>query len=610
MKTFTDWTEHQAFLDDLLEYSIHEPKYGAGEQVVVKTDKIDTIAGLLGIKVDGSTIFTKAAPIPTAKEVQVGKGEGAEVYLEVGGKTFVLRGAAATIKNYFNGYKDSDGIVWKADSIETAQCLGLYFDAEGALDKIGQAGGTPSSSVTDSIKKDINAAFQNGEDWNGSGVGKITAKLDKISLGDMTQLLGLAAGMQKFWKSVGKKALGTAHITHGKINDYYAAEEGNDNVEVRGSKDNAADIIISNVESAKLISAMKNGRVEYDKKGSPKGVCFIKDTNIKFLQVSLKKAKGAAQLGKITAMLQKKYKLPKYEVMLQTLLDEGYLDEGFKDFFAGAWKKLKGFLGKLKNWVKGLTKRFSKTFDRKIKGDLNDLQRQFDKMPGPKVNLKEAFKFDEHGFICEGLNVELGKLDIPKLNVVRKGIEKRLLEFSSAARAPEFTYRKTGELGKGGLAIEDRYKLFSNYTGVYVFNEVISANLNDAEKLKIEMIAMQKEMLFGKTTLPLWKVYGLGGKDEPWEALGGAKEFEEGKGKAFGGLIGAIIGFHANSTDGGNYYALESSFLYNVDPEGAPTYTLNRMGTNQGGSTFSFVFEGATTIDSEKFIKKYGKASK
>ena len=217
MKSFTDFSEHKAFLDDLIEYSIHEPKYGAGEQVVVKTKKIDTVAELLGVKIDGSTILTKVGPIPTAIEVKVGEGGSEEVYLEVGGKTFVLRGAAATIKNYFNGYKDTLGIIWKADSIETAQCLGLYFDAEGALDKIGQAGGTPSSSVTDSIKKDINAAFQNGEDWNGSGVGKITAKLDKISLGDMTQLLGLAAGMQKFWKSVGKKALGTAHITHGKI---------------------------------------------------------------------------------------------------------------------------------------------------------------------------------------------------------------------------------------------------------------------------------------------------------------------------------------------------------------------------------------------------------
>ena len=227
-------------------------------------------------------------------------------------------------------------------------------------------------------------------------------------------------------------------------------------------------------------------------------------------------------------------------------------------------------------------------------------------MPGPKVNLKEAFKFDEHGFICEGLNVELQKLDIPKLNVVRKGIEKRLAEFSTVSSSKHFTYRKTGKLSKGDLIVEDRYKLFSNYTGVYVFNEVIKANLGDMDKLKMEMIEMQKEMLFGKTTLPLWKVYGIGGGGNPWEELGGALEFEDSKKKAFDNLLGAIVGFHANSQDGGNYYALESSFLYSVDPEGTPTYTLNRMGTNQGGSTFSFVFEGSTTIDYKKFKKKYG----
>ena len=158
--------------------------------------------------------------------------------------------------------------------------------------------------------------------------------------------------------------------------------------------------------------------------------------------------------------------------------------------------------------------------------------------------------------------------------------------------------------------VGDIYKLFSNYTGVYVFNEVISANLGDMNKLKKEMIAMQKEMLFGKTTLPVWKVYGIGGGGDPWENLQGAKEFEEGKESSFAGLVGAVCGFHANSTDGGNYYALESSFLYNVDPEGVPTYTLNRMGTNQGGSNFSFVFEGATTIDAKRFVDKYGKASK
>ena len=607
MKTFINFSETQSFLDDLLEYSIHEPKYGAGEQVVVKTKKIDTVAELLGVKIDGSTILTKAKPTSTAIEVKVGGGGDQEVYLEVGGKTFVLRGAAATIKNYFNGYKDGTGITWKADSIETAQCLGLYYDADAALAKIGKAGGTPSSSVTSSIKSEIKSAFGGSQDWDSGGVAKITSKLDDISLGDMNLLLGLAAGMQLFWKSVGKPALGTAYITHGAIKSYYSAEENNPTIEVRGSKANAADVIISNVSSDKLLLAMKKGKVEYDNKST----CSIVDSDIKFLQVSLKKAKGAAQLGKITAMLQSKYNLPKYEVMLKTLLDEGYLDEGFKDFFSGVWKKIKGFVGKLKGWVKGLTKKFSKTFDKKVKGDLNDLQRQFDRMPGPKVNLKEAFKFDEQGFICEGLNSELAKLDVAKLNIVRKGIEKRLSNFAKDASSPVFSYKKTGSLNSGVIKdVGDIFKLFSNYTGVYVFNEVISANLGDMNKLKKEMISMQKEMLFGKTTLPVWKVYGIGGGGNPWENLQGAKEFEEGKESSFAGLVGAVCGFHANSTDGGNYYALESSFLYSVDPEGIPTYTLNRMGTNQGGSKFSFVFEGATTIDSKKFISKYGKASK
>ena len=311
MKSFADFDEYKNFKEDLLlEYSIHDDKYGAGEKVVVKPPEVDTISNYLDTKIDSSTIFIKVGAIPNAIEVKVGKSSGSEVYLQIEGKpekTWVLRGSGETIKNYFNGYKDGTGISWKADSIETAQCLGLYFDADSALKKIGKSGGTPSSSVIDSIKKGITTAFQNGEDWNGGGVGKITSKLDKISLGDMTQILGLAAGMQRFWESVGKPAIGTAHIIHSKINDYYSAEEGNPSVEVRGSKANAADCIISNVDSTVLISLMKTGKVSYDNKS----ICYVKDMKTdqiaaKFLQVSLKKARGGAQLGKITAMLQAK----------------------------------------------------------------------------------------------------------------------------------------------------------------------------------------------------------------------------------------------------------------------------------------------------------------
>ena len=41
---------------------------------------------------------------------------------------------------------------------------------------------------------------------------------------------------------------------------------------------------------------MSKHKVEYDKNG----VCTLVDSKIKFLQVSLKKARGGAQLGKIT----------------------------------------------------------------------------------------------------------------------------------------------------------------------------------------------------------------------------------------------------------------------------------------------------------------------
>ena len=148
MKSFADFDEYKNFKEDLLlEYSIHDNKYGAGEKVVVKPPEVDTISNYLDAKIDSSTIFIKVGAIPNAIEVKVGKGSGSEVYLQIEGKpekTWVLRGSGETIKNYFNGYKDGTGISWKADSIETAQCLGLYFDADSALKKIGKSGGTPS----------------------------------------------------------------------------------------------------------------------------------------------------------------------------------------------------------------------------------------------------------------------------------------------------------------------------------------------------------------------------------------------------------------------------------------------------------------------------------
>ena len=114
-------------------------------------------------------------------------------------------------------------------------------------------------------------------------------------------------------------------------------------------------------------------------------------------------------------------------------------------------------------------------------------------------------------------------------------------------------------------------------------------------------------MFFGKTMLPVYKVYGASSpKEKSYDYLGGAKEFADKKRSDIDKVEVPISGFSASTLRTKDYYALESSFIMGVDDDGNPTYSLNRMGTNAGSEKFSFVFEGATTIDSSKFNGKYG----
>ena len=63
-------------------------------------------------------------------------------------------------------------------------------------------------------------------------------------------------------------------------------------------------------------------------------------------------------------------------------------------------------------------------------------------------------------------------------------------------------------MSRGNITPDSIFKLFSNYTALTSFNEVISSNGGDMTKLKDEIIDLQKEMFFGKTMLPVYKVYG------------------------------------------------------------------------------------------------------
>ena len=602
MKTFKNYIVEQiVFKEDivsLLEASITKSSYGPGRQVVPRKKQLSSLSSALGIEVDEKSIFTKTEPKDDAKEIQIGSGNSAEVYLEFKKNNFKLVGTGSSISNYFNHYKDTTGVSWKADSLETAQCIGLYIDGGKMLDDFGSAGGVPSVKLHDSYINQIKKVFGNGQDWNQSGVAKIMEKLDKMPVADWFQLASLAAGMTSFKNDKVKPLIGGFNIIHGRITDYYRSEE--ENASTKGSKENTADIIISNVSASELIDGMSKHKVEYDKNG----VCTLIDSKIKFLQVSLKKARGGAQLGKITGLLQSKYDLPAYDVMLNTMIEEGFLSKIGK-FMSSIVDKLKNVLNKIKKWASGIYNKISKRFDVQVKKDLAFLEKRMGLKRG---HLKECFKYDENGMICEGLNDQLSKLSLKNINILRMSVNERLSDFEKMAnKISEFAYQKSGNLTKGNISTDSIFKLFSNYTAVYVFNEVISSNSGDMNKLKDEIIDLQKEMFFGKTLLPVYKVYGASTPNEKsYDYLGGAKEFSDKKRNDIEGVTLPISGFHASATRTKEYYALESSFVMGVDDDGNPTYSLNRMGSNAGSEKFSFVFEGSSVIDASVFKRKYG----
>jgi len=602
MRSFKNYiVEEIIFKEDifsLLEASITKSEYGPGRQVVPRKKQLSSLSSELGIEVDEKSIFTKTEPKNDAKEIQIGTGSGTEVYLEFKKKNFKLVGTSSSISNYFNHYKDTAGVSWKADSLETAQCIGLYIDGGKMLDDFGSAGGVPSTQLHDSYVKQIKKVFGNGQDWNQSGVAKIMEKLDKMPVADWMTLASLAAGMTSFKNDKVKSLIGGFYIVHGRITDYYRSEE--ENASTKGSKENTADIIISNVTASELIDGMAKYKVEYDKNG----VCTLVNSKIKFLQASLKKARGGAQLGKITGILQSKYDLPAYDVMLNTMIEEGFLSKIGK-FMSSIVDKLKKVLNKVKKWASGIYNKISKRFDVQVQKDLAFLEKR---MGLGRGHLKECFKYDENGMICEGLNDKLSKLSLKNINILRMSVNERLSDFEKMAnKISEFAYQKSGNLTKGNISADSIFKLFSNYTAVYVFNEVISSNSGDMNKLKDEIIDLQKEMFFGKTLLPIYKVYGASSPNEKsYDYLGGAKEFSDKKRNDIEGVDLPISGFHANATRTKEYYALESSFVMGVDDDGKPTYSLNRMGSNAGSEKFSFVFEGSSVIDSNTFKRKYG----
>lgn len=591
----------------LNEMSIYDTKYPVGTQFSPSGSHIDTLNDK-GMPVKANSLLTKVAATDGAIEVALTDSTAVEAWVELDDIVYHVTGSRDGVSTKFIKRTDGGGINWNAKTIETAQCLGVFVDGEDLLARVSNPDAVPGDDikVIDEIIKGLNG----NHDYETAGVTGIVSVLSDPKLRnpyDLAQTCLLASGMTTFVKEIG----GTyEHIIHGKIGDYYKAEKNNPQIEKTGSKFPTPDMVLCNKEAVTVISELGNNKVifEEEEKKPDGGVCTFENSDTKFILVSLKKAKGDAQLGKIFKAMKDRYGLDSFEDMLTTALTEGWFKDALgkaKGVVSKVWDHLKAGFAK----VIGLLTSFTRKSETKMltRGNQNlgkdaiDLFRE----AGIKVSLSEET-------LMEAGNPApvIAKLSITDLQKMSDNIDKHIKAFKETSKRSDHV-ACAGRLGvlkaTKKMTSSDRIKLFSNWITIRTLEDMFKeGTITDAKIVAEELVALQKEMFFGATDLPVWKVYGAlkDGDKDTFTYLGSGKQFVKDKMKSITSKQVPLIGVEA-SNQGGKYYTMYSSFCLSVEEDGELSYSLNRMGTNKGGGQMSYVVEGYSIVDAEFFNKHY-----
>ena len=631
-----DFNDHKVFRDvieNLLEANVHTDRYSEGSMVVLKSAKITTFNNKVSFTADAATVFEKVALNPEASDEIIGDGDPLvtlDVYSDAS-KSNKIRTItwAQNPDTYYNGLTEGDGINWgKATStLETAQCIGVFYDGSDEWNTI---------AGREKVEDKILAVLGNGEDWHKKGKDNLISKLSKLPNKDFAVLIDLIQGMHDFVSGVVKF---TPHIIHGSIDSgYKKAEEKNPLVQVSGVKDNTSDMIICDSSAAKLTAAIENEKVAHD----AQGICKTDNSKITFVQVSLKKAKEGAQLGKVTSALLLKHNIdPALAIFRQVVNAEYHPDyvqeiiEGWLgDFAKKSLKKLKDVASGIaaafnrvvegaKNLVKGWVGDFKKVWAQETTAAVSDFSRLFGLNSKDVKGLTEAFNsYVDTGQIFlaeeteETINEVLKNASQRDINKFVNSIIGRTNNLVTLYDQYWYLDHKIGrpivssKVGKN-FNIDISIKLLANEVSLRTLDKIFANNKGDIDQLVKDMVDIQKEIYFGKTALPLYKVYARASDTKSYEYLGTAAEFAKKKESEIGGEDGElsypISGFSVKDQKS-KYYNIESWIITGVR-NGASTYAQMRMGTNKAGA-FSYVVEGTKEKNQAEYNRKFGKRVK
>ena len=629
MRTFKNHNLLTEFVENLFEYTISTKDVGS--YATWGSKKFENRPGWIkkgfedaGIPLFDTTVFQIADGKPEDKDPKIGDSEKVVAYTNVYDISDITKplGKVAWMENpqsHFKGLESGTDIKWgsNTDAIETAACMGVYLDADSVL----------ADEKKDTVKARekwnpiIKGVLNKSGDWDSGGVSKLVSKIDDMSDVNWRVMILIAKGMQNFIKNESKIG-STLHIIHGSIRDYYTAEEANQTV-TKESKDNTADMILANVPAKDVIDAMTDQPIEYDDKDY---YCHTSDKSVKFYQISLKKSMDGAQLGKLTGAVKALYKVGQSSttlwksIMGSYMVNHGYemseLNEGwFSDklsqgltaikSFATTWyKKIVGLFNKIRELGKALLSGYDKNLP---SGRPNKFQKSLITSIFESKNLSHGEFLTEakaqteksiNDYLRNATEEEAVKLlnhvngQLEKIEIEFKG-KNHLINLSVKGKVAASEYKSSN--GKNSWTDNDMYKLYANASALEAFIAIYEFKKGDVTSLKHQMVDLEREIYFGKTQLPVFKVYGAlnDGDTATTTRLGTSKEFTVTRNKKIegAGFDWPVMGIRY--TNQKKFYTIEGTLLSDADEKtNEPSYTACRMGTNQS-KAYSFIIEGS-----------------
>jgi hypothetical protein len=200
------------------------------------------------------------------------------------------------------------------------------------------------------------------------------------------------------------------------------------------------------------------------------------------------------------------------------------------------------------------------------------------------------------------LNSKLEKIKISDANKLVKEVQKKRNGVVKLYDTKDYLIHKTGTeitnfKSSKEINIDIVSKLLSNSYSLSSVESIIGTTNTD--EILNSVIDMHKEVFFGKTSLPLYKVYGKS-SGKSYEYLGSAEDYVEKKKAKLKDVQFPISGIRLNTQDK-KYLNIDLYVVSDIE-ENKIYYTAFRTGTNASGR-FSFNFEGTKKIPYDKFIK-------